>query len=118
MIKKIIRSAGLNEFFTNEKCHITELLNTEEVNNLSIAKARVEPGVTTTLHKLRNTAEVYYILSGKGAMEVDGEKMGVVATNDMVCIPENSTQRITNTGESDLVFLCICTPRFTPENYE
>jgi mannose-6-phosphate isomerase-like protein (cupin superfamily) len=26
-------------------------------------------------------------------------------------------QRVTNTGEEDLVFLAICTPRFRPENY-
>ena len=29
-----------------------------------------------------------------------------------------SDQRITNTGDTDLVFLCICTPRFDPQCYQ
>lgn len=118
MTKKIIRADGLIEFFTDEKCFITELLNTESFNNFSIARARVAPGVTTTLHRLLETDEVYYILSGRGEMEIDGEKMGTVATNDVVFIPKNATQRITNVGDNDVVFLCICTPRFEVLNYE
>ena len=27
-------------------------------------------------------------------------------------------QRITNTGEDDLIFLAICSPRFVPDAYE
>jgi len=33
-------------------------------------------------------------------------------------IPPSVRQRITNVGDSDLVFLAICTPRFRPEAYE
>jgi mannose-6-phosphate isomerase-like protein (cupin superfamily) len=118
MIKKIIKSAGLNEFFTGEKCFITELLNSGDFSSFSIARARVAPGVTTTLHQLHETDEVYYILSGNGEMEIDGVKMGMVAANDMVFIPKNATQRITNIGENDVMFLCICAPRFEVGNYE
>ena len=32
--------------------------------------------------------------------------------------PAGTAQRITNTGESDLIFLCVCMPRFTPDSYE
>jgi len=41
-----------------------------------------------------------------------------VAANDVVAIPANVAQRITNTGAEDLVFLCLCSPRFQPECYE
>ena len=62
--------------------------------------------------------EVYYILSGKGKMEIGGEVTGIVAERDLVFIPKNTTQRITNISDMDLVFLCICAPRFKIENYK
>jgi len=116
-MKKIIASDNLTEFYTAEKCFITEVLNTEEYNFFSVAKARVEPGVTTELHNLKDTDEAYYILTGKGEVEIDGEKIGIVKENDMVFIPRHSTQRIKNITSEDLIFLCICSPRFKPENY-
>jgi mannose-6-phosphate isomerase-like protein (cupin superfamily) len=36
---------------------------------------------------------------------------------DVVHIPAGVPQQICNTGSEDLVFLCICTPRFRMENY-
>ncbi|MDH7460664.1 cupin domain-containing protein [Chitinophagaceae bacterium 26-R-25] len=105
------------EFFTPERCFITELLNTKDFNSLSIAKARVKAGVTTMLHKLNETDEIYYILSGRGEMEVAGENVGIVVANDVVFIPRNSPQRIKNVSDEDLIFLCICAPRFEVENY-
>ena len=41
-----------------------------------------------------------------------------VSPGDVVLIPPDCRQRITNAGEQDLVFLCVCTPRFIPEAYE
>ena len=34
-----------------------------------------------------------------------------------VWIPAGVPQRISNTGEGDLVFHCLCTPRFRQEAY-
>jgi mannose-6-phosphate isomerase-like protein (cupin superfamily) len=36
---------------------------------------------------------------------------------DVVVIPADETQRITNTGPADLLLLCVCTPRFRPACY-
>ena len=36
----------------------------------------------------------------------------------MVLIPPGTRQRITNTGDADLIFLAVCTPRFTRVAYE
>ena len=33
-------------------------------------------------------------------------------------IPADATQFITNTGDADLIFLAICTPRFEQQRYE
>ena len=53
------------EFYTDEKCHIIEMMNLPEIENVSISRARVEPGITTQNHAL-HFDEIYYILSGKG----------------------------------------------------
>ncbi|MEA3397575.1 MAG: cupin domain-containing protein, partial [Chloroflexota bacterium] len=41
-----------------------------------------------------------------------------VSPGDVVLIPPGVSQRISNTGAGDLMFLCICTPPFRPECYE
>ena len=97
--------------------YIVELHNTDTDADCSIARARVEPGVTTELHCLRDIIERYVIVSGRGAVEVDGQAPAAVAAMDVVTIPANRSQRICNTGDSDLVFLCVCTPRFDGEKY-
>ena len=107
------------EFFTNERCHILEMLdNHNSEKPFSIARARVEPGTTTAWHRLSDIKEFYYILSGTGFMEIDEEEGFNVGTNDIVTIQANSAQRIQNTGTEDLVFLAICNPPFTDANYE
>lgn len=106
------------EFFTPELCFINELSNTANDPAASIARARVAPGVTTRWHRLRDTAERYFILEGSGLVEVGEIPPHKVGPGDVVLIPPLCRQRIGNTGTTDLVFLAICTPRFQPECYE
>ena len=118
-MKEAIKHQDISkEFYTPEKCYITELFNTPEDPDVSISRARVEPGVTTRWHRLRGTAERYYILSGSGRVEVGGLPPHEVNAGDIVLIPPMCPQRITNTGQEDLVFLAICTPRFSNDVYE
>ena len=63
-------------------------------------------------------AERYLILKGNGRVEVGDLPPAEVRTGDVVLIPPGCPQRITNTGEKDLLFLAVCTPRFTPDSYE
>ncbi|MDJ0572670.1 MAG: cupin domain-containing protein [Pleurocapsa sp. MO_192.B19] len=79
----------------------------------SIARARVEPGVTTRWHRLKGTVERYYIVNGRGRMEVGELPPLEVNAGDIVLIPPMCRQRITNIGSEDLIFLAICTPRFS-----
>jgi mannose-6-phosphate isomerase-like protein (cupin superfamily) len=104
------------EFWTPERCYITELLNHGGSPEVSIARARVEPGVTTLLHSLAGT-EIYVIESGKGRMMLGSETPRDVSSGDVVLIPKNVPQKISNLGDDDLVFLCVCAPRFSPERY-
>jgi len=106
------------EYYTDEGCYIVELSNTANDPEVSIARARVAPGVTTRWHRLRGTAERYVILSGSAVVEVGGLAPAPVGPGDTVLIPPRARQRIANTGEEDLVFLAICSPRFRSANYE
>ena len=104
------------EFFTDYRCHITELCNSGHNTSASLAIARVEVGVTTQFHALTGTTETYIVIEGVGQMEVDGH-IFVISACDQVVIPPGASQRVTNGGEADLRFYCLCTPRFQPGCY-
>ena len=118
MKPQIHRAVENNEFPTEERCYILELSNSPDDEGLSIARVRVEPGVTTALHTIVDTVERYVISSGAGRVEIEGLEPADVGPNDVVIIPASAAQRITNTGDIDLIFLAICTPRFEQERYE
>ena len=105
------------EFYTDERCYITELHNSNADEACSIARARVEPGVTTHLHRLQDTIERYVILEGVAVVSVGDSGPAEVRPMDVVNIAAGTAQSITNTGDCDLVFLCICTPRFRVQHY-
>ena len=114
----ILRPYPSAEILTEERCYILELSNAPDDPELSIARARVLPGVATRWHRVIDTVERYVILDGEGQMEVGDLPAQAVQAGDVVLIPSSVRQRITNTGTVDLVFLAICTPRFRPEAYE
>ena len=103
---------------TDERCSIAEFINDPNEEQVSIARARVKPGVATAWHRVHGTTERYLIVAGRGRAEVEGLEPTEVIAGDVVTIPAHCAQRIINTGDSDLVFYCICSPRFRPENYE
>jgi mannose-6-phosphate isomerase-like protein (cupin superfamily) len=104
------------EVWTSERCFISELINEETWPEFSIARTRVEPGVTTQLHAL-SVHEIYVIESGIGLMTVGDATPFPVGPGEVVTIPERVAQRIENSGSVDLLFLCVCTPKFSRECY-
>jgi len=109
-----VKAKSLTEAPTLERCSIAENFSTEE---LSVAQARVKPGVTTLSHRLEGVNEIYLIISGKGQVDVGDLKPTKVTKGDLIVIPAGASQRISNIGKTDLVFYCICTPKFTAECY-
>ncbi|HQJ31568.1 MAG TPA: hypothetical protein PLG18_10560, partial [Syntrophales bacterium] len=67
LIKKV---RGGEYYLAAEGCFIRELWNAPEDDGVSVARARVTPGVTTAWHRVRETWERYLILSGTGVAEV------------------------------------------------
>ena len=82
----------------------------------SLAHATLPPGKTSLRHRLK-TSEVYYILQGEGLMRIADESAPVRA-GSAVYIPPHATQCITNTGTTDLLFLCIVDPAWRIEDEE
>ncbi len=118
-MKETVKQLNLSdEFYTPERCYITELSNTPDDPDASIARARVEPGVTTRWHQLTGTVERYYIVKGRGRVEIGKIPPQEVKAGDVVLIPPKCRQRITNISSEDLIFLAICTPRFSSDVYE
>ena len=106
-----------SEYYFREGCHIIELSNGDHDPAVSLARARVEPGRTTAWHALDGTVERYLIIEGRGLVEVGDLPPRDVGPGDVVLIPPGYRQRIRNTSDVDLVFLAVCSPRFTPDAY-
>ena len=116
-MKALILQQDLSkEFWTEERCHIIESANASN-DGLSIARVRVAPGVTTQWHRLDGTDERYIIAEGRGRMEVSDLAAQDVGPGAVILIPAGVRQRITNIGEADLIFYCVCTPPFQPAAY-
>ena len=105
------------EFYFKEGCYIVETSNSGDDGDVSICRARLPAGQSTRWHYLHETFERYVIVSGVGLVEVGPEEPCEVTTGDVVLIPPQTKQRITNTGDGDLIFMAICSPRFSHRNY-
>ena len=114
MKTEIIKAKTLKEYLTPEHCFIYENLSSEKV---SIARARVKSGVTTVAHHLEGADEIYIITKGRGRVYLGNHDPAEVTVGDVIAIPSGTSQRIANVGKTDLVFYCVCTPRFTAECY-
>ncbi len=106
------------EYETPERCRILKIWDDQRDGSVSVARATVKPGVATQPHRLRGVDERYLIIHGTGEVKVGDMTPQPVVPGDVVVIPAGASQHISNVGETDLVFYCICTPRFSPACYE
>lgn len=114
LIKKL---KDISAFEAGDKTLLKEVLNPNDKGaavRYSMAHAVVKPGQTTLKHRLKSS-ETYYILEGQGEVYINDETQ-TVNSNDVIYIPPMTTQCIRNTGNVDLVFLCICDPAWKKED--
>jgi len=57
------------------------------------------------------------IAEGHGRVEIGDLPAYDLGPGDIVVITPGTQQRITNAGTTDLIFYCVCTPRFQQSNY-
>jgi mannose-6-phosphate isomerase-like protein (cupin superfamily)/2'-5' RNA ligase len=115
----IRRLQDCDEFIAGDGSILREFLHPDKADieiRYSLAHATVSPGERTKPHRLQ-TAEVYYVLQGRGRMHIDDESADV-GVESAAYIPAHSTQFIENTGDCDLVFLCIVDPAWRLEDEE
>ena len=105
------KKTRLTEFFTEDNYYVTEWWNTPDDPALSVARLRIQPGVSIRPYRLRGVTERYLFLSGRGLVEVDGHNREV-GPGDGILVKAGSWRCITNMGERDLGLLSICRPRF------
>jgi len=102
-------------FKTKDGSTIRSLLDLSNapVDKQSLAEATLPAGAATDRHHHKLSEEFYYVLSGAGVMEVDGESREVGA-GDAILIPAGAWHRIRAT--EDLRFLCCCAPPYAHED--
>jgi mannose-6-phosphate isomerase-like protein (cupin superfamily) len=111
------RLADCTEIVANDLCRLRELMHPAHDGlhiGYSLAHARVEPGARTLRHHLEGASEVYYLLSGRGTMHIDGQTRDVAA-GDAVLISPGAVQFLVNTGEIPIEFLAIVEPAWQPQ---
>lgn len=101
------------EFITKDGSRIRSILDSTNapVQNHSLAEARLAPGASTRRHYHKVSEEIYFITSGQGEMELDGE-VRKVGPGDGILIPPGAWHELKNTGSEDLALLCCCAPPY------
>ncbi len=73
-----------------------------------LAMATLAPGKEIEEH-IDPMEEIYFVLSGKGEMQVDDEKQ-TVGPGDATWIPVGSRHSLLNTGDDECVILVVASP--------
>jgi len=102
-------------FVTKDGSQIRSILDRTNapVEKQSLAEATVQAGGSTQRHYHKVSEEFYFILEGRGRMEIDGEKRKV-GVGDAILIPAGAWHTIE--AEEGLRFLCCCAPPYSHED--
>lgn len=107
----IKQTKDIEPFVAGDGTILREIINPNDKNieiRYSLAHAIVHPGDITKRHRLKSS-EAYYIIQGKGLVEINNERT-TVENGTLIYIPPMASQCIKNIGDIDLIFLCVCDP--------
>jgi mannose-6-phosphate isomerase-like protein (cupin superfamily) len=107
----------VDPFITKDSSEIREILApaNSSIKNQSLAEARLAPGMSTDEHFHPKAEEIYYVLEGRGRMKVEDE-VREVGPGDGIAILPGKRHKVWNLGQSDLVFLCCCSPAYSHDD--
>ena len=102
-------------FTTKDGSTIRSLLDLSNapVREQSLAEATLSKGGSTERHYHKLSEELYYLLEGRGTMEIDGETREV-RPGDAILIPPGAWHEIKATEK--VRFLCCCAPPYSNED--
>lgn len=111
----ILNLSAQQPFTTKDGSTIRSILDRTNapVRNQSLAEARVPAGSATQRHYHKLAEEFYFILEGRGEMEIDGERSSV-GPGDAILIPAGAWHTIV--AENELRFLCCCAPPYSHDD--
>jgi len=104
-------------FTTADGSTIRSLLDrtTAPVVQQSLAEATISAGTATTRHYHRVAEEIYYLLEGRGEMDIDGQRARV-SPGDAILIPPRAWHQLTADGDATIRMLCCCSPPYAHED--
>ena len=102
-------------FTTKDGSTIRSLLDLSNapVKAQSLAEATLPKGGSTERHYHKVSEELYYLLEGRGEMEIDGETKKA-GPGDAILIPAGAWHEIKATEA--MRFLCCCAPPYTHDD--
>ena len=111
----VLNLAEQTPFVTKDGSEIRSILDRTNapVKQQSLAEATVHAGGGTQRHCHRMSEEFYFILAGRGRMDIDGETREV-GPGDAILIPAGAWHTIL--AEERLRFLCCCAPPYGHED--
>ena len=87
---------------------IRHILEEKELNGKCglYAEVTIEPGCSLGYHEHHGESETYYIIKGQGNYDDNGQ-IRPVTVGDRTFTPDGYGHGITNTGDTDLVFMAL-----------
>jgi len=112
---EIRQLAEQTPFITKDGSKIRSILDLSNapVAKQSLAEASLPGGSSTDRHWHGESEEIYFILEGRGLMEIDGDTRDV-GPGDAVLIPPGAWHQII--AAEPLRFLCCCAPPYRHED--
>jgi len=113
----VININRVSAITTKDGSEIRELLAHRNscIRHQSLAEARLPAYGATTPHNHPQAEEIYYILEGRGSMQV-GSEIRSIGPGDAIAIPPGARHQIHNTDSAVLRFLCCCAPAYEDED--
>ena len=84
------------------------VMNRAEAAASEVFVVVLAPGEAPPLHKHADTEQIFYVLKGRGRLEIGGEKQEyLVVPGDVVRIPPHALHRIFCVGKGALAYLAV-----------
>ena len=96
--------SNIQAYVTKDGSLVQELMHpdTHNCRNMSYARAVVEAGKSTEMHRHHASEEIYHIVGGKGMMTLGHEQFSI-EEGDTICIRPGTAHMVVNIGNNSLI---------------
>lgn len=104
---KITSTQNAEQYQWGDQCVGWHLLKTDTLN---VIQERMPPGSAEERHYHQKAQQLFFILSGQAAFDIDGE-IYHLKSGESIHIPPGSVHCVVNNSGEDLEFLLISEPK-------